>query len=204
MSEPWNGRGNGRARERALWRRWAMVSSDPGRGTAGEDGARDALTPDAPAPDAMAPETPAPDAMTLAAFAEDRLDAAARAAVETFLAANPAIAADVAAARHGAMPVIDEAALAATIARASSLVSPSAGAAVLPFRPVRRPASPWPGAVRWSAVAASLVLVSWLGFALGSASYGSLAGEGAAGGALVDELFDPPGGFFGFADTSGT
>jgi len=193
MSEPWNGS----ARERALWRRWAMMANDPAGGLPGGGTAPDALTP---------------DALTLAAFAEDRLDGAARDSVEAFLAANPEIAADVAAARRAVAmpPAAGDAALAAVIARASALVagglaSGSAGAVVLPFRPARRPVSPLSGAVRWGALAASLVLVSWLGFALGSQTYGSLAAlEGQSGGGLADELFDPPGGFFGLVDTSGT
>src|SRR5438876_3948669 len=104
MSEPWNGW----ARERALWRRWATMANDPAGGLPGGGTAPDALTPDAPTPDAL----------TLAAFAEDRLDGAARDAVEAFLAANPAIAADVAAARRAVAmpPAAGDAALAAVIA----------------------------------------------------------------------------------------
>jgi hypothetical protein len=58
---------------------------------------------------------------------------------------------------------------------------------------------------RWGAIAASLALVSWLGFALGSDAYGDLTAlDGQAGTRLADELLDPPGGFFGLVDTSGT
>jgi anti-sigma factor RsiW len=187
MSEP----SIGSARERELWRRWKMTAGDAtarpsGRGTR-------------------------PDELTLAAFAEDRLTGSSRAAVEAFLAANPEIADDVEAARRIAATsgAADAAALAATIARAASLVSaaPSSGIAdnVLAFRPARRPVSVWPIAARWAALAASLALVGWLGFALGGDAYGNLAAldrQSTTG--LGDEVLDPPTGFFGLLDTSAT
>ncbi len=59
--------------------------------------------------------------------------------------------------------------------------------------------------MRWVALAASLALVGWLGFALGGDAYGSLAvldRQSATG--LGDEVLDPPSGFFGLVDTSAT
>jgi hypothetical protein len=187
MSEP----SDGSAQERALWLRWTMTARDAtGRLSGGIS---------------------RPDELTLAAFAEDRLTGSARAAVEAFLAANPEIADDVEAARHvpATGRAADDAALAATIARAAALVAapPSAKIAdnVLAFRPARRPVSIWPVAARWAALAASLALVGWLGFALGGDVYGNLAvldGQSTSG--LGDEVLDPPSGFFGLVDTSAT
>jgi anti-sigma factor RsiW len=177
MNEP----GTGWAQERALWRRWSAT---------GEGSAR-------------------PDALTLAAFAEDRLTGAARAEIEAFLAADPELAADIAAARQaaalGAGDIAPDAALAATVARAAALVPGPAGDNVVPFRPSRRAVSAWPLAARWGALAASFALISWLGFALGSNAYVDLAAlDGQSGSRLADELLDPPSGFFGLVDPSGT
>jgi anti-sigma factor RsiW len=209
MSEPWNGW----TQERMLWQRWSRMRE------AASDAAPDALTPDALNPDALNPDAlnpdaSTPDALTLAAFADDRLTGSARATVEAFLVAHPEIAADVAAARQAAemVPRIEAAALAAAIARAAALVPASTGApggdrgaVILPFRPARPTGSPWPMAARWGVLAASLALAGWLGFALGKDAYGDLAALDSQGGTrLADELLDPPSGFFGLADTSGT
>jgi anti-sigma factor RsiW len=187
MSEP----SDASAQGHELWRRWTMTARDA---TARSSGGASC-----------------PDELTLAAYAEDRLTGPARAAVEAFLAANPEIADDVAAARRVAATdrAPDDAALAATIARAAALVSDPArggrGDNVLAFRPVRRPESAWPSAARWAALAASLALASWLGFALGGDAYGYLAVlDRQSTTALADEVLDPPTGFFGLPDTSGT
>lgn len=182
MNEP----GTGWAQERALWQRWSATGAGLAR----------------------------PDPLTLAAFAEGRLSGAARAEIEAFLAADPELAGDVAAARQALAPRAGDtagldtgldAALAATIARAAALVPGAAGDNVVPFRPARRTASSWPLAVRWGVLAASFALISWLGFALGSNAYVDLAAlDGQSGSRLADELLDPPSGFFGLADTSGT
>jgi hypothetical protein len=187
MSEPSEGSPQGRE----LWRRWTMT-------------AREAIA--RPAGGASRP-----DELTLAAFAEGRLTGPARAAVEAFLAANPEIADDVAAARRvpATGRAVDDAALAATIARATALVSMSArggvGGNVLAFRPARRSVSVWPIAARWAALAASLALTGWLGFAMGGDAYGYLdVLDRQSPAALADEVLDPPTGFFGLPDTSGT
>jgi hypothetical protein len=187
MSEPFDGS----AQERELWRRWTM--------TAGEAATR------SPGGDSR------PDELTLAAFAEGRLTGSARAAVEAFLAANPEIADDVAAARRvpATGSASDDAALAVTIARAAALVAApargGAGGNVLAFRPARRPVSVWPIAARWAALAATLALTGWLGFAMGGDAYGNLAVlDHQSSTALADEVLDPPTGFFGLPDASGT
>jgi anti-sigma factor RsiW len=187
MSEP----SDGSAQGRELWRRWTMTARDAAGQLSGGDSR--------------------PDELTLAAFAEDRLTGSARAAVEAFLGANPEIADDVAAVRRIAATAGagDDAALAATIARAAALVSapPRGGVGdnVLAFRPARRPVSVWPVAARWAALAATLALTSWLGFALGGDAYGNLAVlDHQSTTALGDEVLDPPTGFFGLVDTSGT
>ena len=192
MTEP----RDGSAQDRVLWQRWSTTE----KAAEGE------------APGGIGrPVAAAPDAMELAEFAENRLSGPASAAVEAYLASHPAVAADVAsAARAAEIPFRPgDAALAVTIARAAALV-PAAGHDrggdnIVPFRAVRPAAAPWPIAARWGALAASLALVSWLGFALGSDAYGDLAAlDGQSGTRLVDELLDPPSGFFGLADQSGT
>jgi hypothetical protein len=187
MSEP----SDGSAQERELWRRWTMTAPGSVGGLSG-GGSR-------------------PDELTLAEFAEGRLTGSARAAVEAFLAANPEIADDVEAARHvpATGRAADDAALAATIARATALVAApargGAGGNVLAFRPARRPVSVWPIAARWAALAATLALTGWLGFALGGDAYGNLAVlDHQSSTALADEVLDPPTGFFGLPDASGT
>jgi hypothetical protein len=187
MSEPFDGA----AQERELWRRWTMTEREA---TARPSGGQFR-----------------PDELTLAAFAEDRLTGSARTAVEAFLVANPDIADDVEAARR--VPAIgsasDDAALAVTIARATALVAAPApggtGGNVLAFRPARRPVSVWPIAARWAALAATLALTGWLGFAMGGDAYGNLAAlDHQSSTALADEVLDPPSGFFGLPDASGT
>lgn len=99
-----------------------------------------------------------PDPLTLAAYAEGRLLPAEAAAVERWLAIDPDAAADVALA--GATPgPVDTAAADRVAARATILVAGQ----VIPFRARVR---------RWSeitALAASVALVAYLGFALGAA-----------------------------------
>lgn len=141
----------------------------------------------------------APDFMTLAAYADGRLDAQQRAAVERLLALDSDI-------RAAVDPDIDDAqvsdaAVARTIERATALVAAPAASNVVAFtaRPV---------AVRrlteWAALAASIALVSWLGFALGTNTYSALAIDPAASSDIHD-VFDPPSSFFApFLDQSGT
>jgi hypothetical protein len=197
MTEP----RDGSAQDRALWQRWSTMDK----------------APKAEGPGGVArPDAMIPDAMMLAEFAENRLSDAEAVSVAAFLEANPLIFQDVAAASRAVemAPRPGDAALAAVIARAVSLVPVQGGPAqggdrradnVVPFRAARPAGSSWPIAARWGALAASLALVSWLGFSLGSDAYGDLAAlDGQGGTRLADELLDPPTGFFGLVDQSGT
>ena len=165
MTEPMD-----RAEETALWRHWrtAMVN------TAGE-------------------AAPAPDPLLLAAYAEHRLGEAAAEAVEAWLALHPETLEDVLAARDSnALATADVEPSEAALARATALVSDPT---VVPFRRPARPARPvWRVAVARVAVAASLLVVSLVGFALGTDAYTSLNSDQQAG--LSQDLFDPPSGIF--------
>jgi anti-sigma factor RsiW len=176
MSEP---RGKS-AQQRELWRRWIDLA---GTGASEE-----------------------PDEMALAAYAEGRLDLAAAEAVEAYLAAHPEVAEDVAAARGlaGAALPARGAELAAAIARASALV-PGSGDRVIAFAAIRPAAPRWRFAAQWTALAASLAMVSYLGFALGSDASSNLAALDQRRAGLADELLDPPTGFLGgITEVNGT
>ena len=168
MTEPMD-----RAEETALWRHWrsAAVSA------AGE-------------------AAPMPDPLLLAAYAEHRLSETAAEAVEAWLALHPEAFADVLLAAQdsntrGAVVVEPSE---AALARAMALVA-AEDPKVVPFRRPARPARPvWRVAVGRIAVAASLLVVSLVGFALGTDAYTSLNGDQQAG--LSQDLFDPPSGIF--------
>jgi len=165
------------AHARSMWEQWKMASGA---------GAAEAL----------------PDELTLAAFAEGRLPEAEQAAIERLLALHPELADDVAFAR--AAGPAESAGLETVIARASALV-PAGDDRVIPFRRPGTGAPRWQIAARWSALAASIALVSYLGFALGSNAGSTLASLGSGSSASVgDELLDPPSGLFGIGDTGST
>src|SRR5260221_14218216 len=132
MSEP----SDGSAQGRELGRRWTMTARAAAARSSGDDSP--------------------PDELTLAEFAEGRLTGSARAAVEAFLAASPEIADDVEAARRAAAMgrAVDDGALAATIARAATLVAaPARGGARgpgPPLPPAPPPGSPGAVAARWA------------------------------------------------------
>jgi hypothetical protein len=161
-----------RTDEAALWRRWrsAAVSVD----AAGV----------------------APDASLLAAYAEDSLPEKAVEAIENWLAVHPEMVSDILAARRAARTE-SPAPSPAVVARAIALVA-AGDAQVLAFRrPAGRRAS-WRAVALWSGMAASLVVTSLIGFALGNSAYLSLAGG--ASPAFGQELFDPPTGLFNSLD----
>jgi anti-sigma factor RsiW len=168
MAEPM-----GSTDEAALWRRWRHVAQDGG--AAGAE----------------------PDELTLAAYAESRLDAEAVEAVEDWLAVNPQAARDVLAARQ-ALALAGSAASEAIIARATMLVGAGgSGSQVLAFRrPQTRPS--WRRAAAWGAVAASILVASLAGFAMGNTTYVSLAGGTPS--SLSQDLLDPPIGLFNSSD----
>jgi hypothetical protein len=156
----------------ALWRRWR---------TAG----------------AAEPAVPSdPDALLLAAYAEDRLSPAAAEAVEEWLTVNPLAAQDIIAARRAVamqLPVASP----DVISRAAALVGVADGVSVLAFRRPS-PRRHWRDTLRIGAMAASVLVASFLGFAMGNDTFVTLA-EG-NGPALSLELLDPPTGLFNGLD----
>jgi hypothetical protein len=161
-----------RAEETALWRHWraAAVSA------AGE-------------------AAPVPDPLLLAAYAEHRLDETAAEAIEAWLALHPEAIEDVLAAQDSnALPSAQRPS-AASVAKALALVA-DPDPKVVPFHRPARPTQPvWRVAVAQVAVAASLLVVSFVGFALGTDAYTSLL-NGDQQAALSQDLFDPPSGIF--------
>jgi len=151
--------------DKALWQRWRRLAP----AAAGEP----------------------PDALTLAAYVEGRLGPAEIEAVEDWLSADPDLATDLAIARQATFGSLHEAAD-GVIARASALVRPESAQIVM-MRPTVR-LSRWRGMARWSAMAASILIVSAIGFALGNDAYMSLAGTQPA--AFGQELLDPSSGLF--------
>jgi len=157
--------------DRGLWRRWRAATVN-----------------------AAAEAVPAPDALTLAAYAEGRLGETAAEEVEAWLALHPEVIEDVlAAGRSGSVSTPEHPSVAA-LADAMALV-PERDPKVVPFRRPARPREPTRRvALARFAVAASLLVVSLLGFALGTDAYTSLNGDQQS--ALSQDLFDPPSGIF--------
>jgi len=152
----------------ALWRRWCEAAATAGEPTAAE-----------------------PDALTLAAYAEDRLSAGGVESVEDWLALNPQVAGDILAARQ-AEALASAAAPEAVIARAAALVG-GGSAQILPFRgQAARPS--WRNAIAWGAMAASILVASLVGFAMGNSTYVTLIDGSSV--SLSQELLDPPTGLF--------
>ena len=160
-----------RAKAAALWQRWRQhAHSAAGRG--------------------------APDPLALAAYAEGRLDEARAEPIEDWLAGHPEALADLAEARAAAAAPLPQAPE-TLIARAAALVEPTAGAKIIPLRRFagpRRP--PWRMAMAWGAIAASLLVTSMGGFALGNNAYLNLVGEPATAETTIHELLDPPSALF--------
>ena len=164
-----------RAEESALWRHW-----------------RTAVT-------AAGESAPAPDPLLLAAYAEHRLSETAAEAVETWLALQPEAITDVLAAGEVNVQPAAVEPPAIALARAMALV-PGADPKIVPFRRPALRTAPWHVAVGRGAVAASLVAVSLVGFALGNDAYTSLL-SGDQQAAVGQDLFDPPNGIFsGFGE----
>ena len=165
-----------RAEENALWRHWRTAVNAAGEAA------------------------PAPDPLLLAAYAEHRLGETAAETVEAWLALHPEAITDVlAAGEANTRPVVIDPP-AAALARAMALV-PGAESNVVPLR---RPApvATWHVAVGRVAVAASLLVVSLVGFTLGTDAYTSLL-SGDQQAVVSQDLFDPPTGIFsGFAEDS--
>jgi hypothetical protein len=165
-----------RAEESALWRYWRTALVSPAGKTA-------------------------PDPLLLAAYAEHRLGEAATEEVEAWLARHPEVIADVLAARESnaaRMPIQPGE---ASLAKAMALV-PGSDPKVVPFHRPAQPVPAWRVGVVRVAVAASLLVVSLVGFALGTDAYTSLL-NGDQRAILSQDLFDPPSGVFsGFGEES--
>jgi len=78
--------------------------------------------------------------------------------------------------------------------RASALIGAADGVRVVPFRRPVAPPRRWRDAARWSGMAASLLVASFVGFAMGNDTFVTLAGG--SNPALSNELLDPPTGLF--------
>jgi hypothetical protein len=150
-------------------------------------------------------KAPAPDVLALAAYAEGGLSEAAAEPIEHWLASHPELLndalADLAAA-HGLTPasiyVPDE----AIIANACALLSDDATGKIVPFR---RNASSWRTALAWSSIAASLMVASLGGFAMGSDAYQNLSlNTGAGADTASADSFDVSATLVDFSDDSGT
>jgi hypothetical protein len=165
MTEPMD-----RAEESALWRHWRAATAN-----------------------AAGAAIPAPDPLLLAAYAEHRLSEAEAERVEAWLARHPEAIEDVLAAAPS-----NTAASAqtpdASLARAMALV-PGSDPTVVPFRRPAKPVITWRIAVARVGVAACLLVVSLVGFALGTDAYTSLLNSDQSA-ALSQDLFDPPTGIF--------
>ena len=165
MTEPMD-----KAAEIALWRQWRKAMVD----AAGE-------------------AAPAPDPLLLAAYAEHRLSETVADEVEAWLALHPEALADVLAAQDSNVPASVQLSKAALV-RAMGLVS-ALQVKVVPFRRTVRPAPAWRVAMGRVAVAASLLVVSLIGFTLGTDAYTNLLSGGQSA-ALSQDLFDAPAGIF--------
>jgi hypothetical protein len=166
MTEPMD-----RAEETALWRHWRRAMSS----AAGE-------------------AAPAPDPLLLAAYAEHRLSETAAEEVEAWLALHPEALTDVLAARDYNVRLASVPPSDAALVRVLGLV-PEVTSEVLSFRRTARPAPSWRIAMGRVAVAASLLVVSLIGFALGADAYMNLLNGGQST-ALSQDLFDAPAGIF--------
>jgi len=166
MSEPMD-----KAEESALWRHWRTAVVD-----------------------AASEAAPAPDPLLLAGYAEHRLSEAAAEEVEAWLALHPDAITDVLAVRESDASPLPAQAPEVVLTRAMELV-PEPDPKVVPLRRPAMPAPAWRLATTQFAMVASLVVVSLIGFTLGTDAYTSLL-SGDQSAALGQDLFDPPSGVF--------
>jgi anti-sigma factor RsiW len=141
------------------------------------------------------------DFMALAAYADGRASDADIAAAERQIGADPDIAADLTAGAEMAAFDVADASLARVVARAEALVE-RRSATIVPFRgSAARPVRRW---AEWTALAASVALAAWLGFALGTDTFASLDSSNVTLNSDVRDVFDPPSSFFGSFVDQGT
>jgi hypothetical protein len=156
----------------ALWERWRN-----GAQTASDDAA--------------------PDPMELAAWADGRLDEVRAEPIEAWLAVHPEALGDAFAAQQAAAaPPPPALASDELIGRAAALV-PALPENVVRLRPADVRAPLWLSAARWGGLAASLVVTSLVGFALGNDAYFNLTGDQPSVESALHELLDPPLTIFG-------
>jgi hypothetical protein len=139
---------------------------------------------------ALSPAPEVPAAMMLAAYAENRLDEAAAAEVEWALVADSSLIDDILAARHPdpVLQVTPE-----IFRRAEAAHRLAQGAEVIRFVPrTRATLTGMRGVIAWGAVAATVVLVSCMGFDLGIEVQRAI--EGTANATPVDIFADPSAG----------
>jgi hypothetical protein len=132
-----------------------------------------------------------PDPLLLAAWADGRLDEAKAEPVEEWLVDHPDALDDLLAAQEAALAAPPAIAGEALIERACALV-PLLPDNVIPLRRAGSRAPRWLSAVRWSGLAASLVVTGFVGFALGNNAYVNFAGQAPAAESALHELLDPP------------
>lgn len=147
-------------------------------------------------------KAPAPDALALAAYAEGRLSEKAAEPIEHWLASHPELLNDALtdlAAAHGLTPASVYPSDEAIIAEASALIGGGANGNIVPFRPA---AAHWRNALAWSSIAASLIVASLGGFAMGSDAYQNLSGTAVTDQASVD-TYDVSATLVDFTDDSG-
>jgi anti-sigma factor RsiW len=140
-------------------------------------------------------------ALLLAAYVDGRLPTAKSDAVEEWLVDHPEALDDVIAARAMAGSVAPEAPQ-ALIIRAAALV-PARDPDVVPIGPPARRGG-WRAAAAWSGLAASLLAVSWFGFALGSNAYLDVMQQPLSPESTIHQLLDPPGQLFSMGDEETT
>ena len=130
------------------------------------------------------PAVPPPDMLTLAAYLDGRLDEAAAEPVEAALATDPALLEALLELRR---PLTPENPSPALIAHAQAVVENGQAPVVVPFRGRAHRAGPIGAWAAWGAVAASLVVVSLVGFDLGIRTEQAISGP--VGTELSNDLF---------------
>jgi hypothetical protein len=141
-----------------------------------------------------APGAEAPDPILLAAYAEGRLDETEAEPVEAWLAEHLDALEDMQAASQ---PPAVEAVPERVLLRAQSLVrSGSGGGTIMPFPPAMAQRHGWRSAAAWGALAASLLVTSYIGFGIGNSAYDTLTGQNGVIESAGHELIDPPSTFF--------
>jgi anti-sigma factor RsiW len=131
--------------------------------------------------------------LDLAAYADGNLDSDDEERVAEWLTTDPAVAADVRAARVLSGVKHSSTGLERVIARATAILvgAESEVGAVVPFTPRwRRRAAQV--AAQWGSLAAAIILTGWLGFAMGSGTLLALSdNRQPADTGLFQELFEP-------------